>query len=825
MQTSRASIPEDLGQSATTRAGDIVRIRSQRWHVLEVQSFERCQLITVRGIGAENAALTRQFLLPFETVGALNQRPSLRFVSPRLWRRGFRTVLATHTPPGSLCAAGPARIDLMAHQLEPALAVTRGLGTRVLLADDVGLGKTIQAGLIISELETRGVAERVLILTPAGLREQWAGELFTRFGINATVVDFRDVRQRVTSLPLGLNPWSTVRHVIASIDYVKRPEILKSVLTCRWDILVVDEAHGAANDSARHAAVEALASRVPYVLLLTATPHNGDEAAFRSLCRTGQHGDPILIFRRRRTDVMLSARRRVHRVQVQPSGAESHMHRLLSEFTRTVWLEHRSPDAWLSLSVLHKRALSSAQSLQLSINRRLETLAAECDPETVQLLLPLIDANGELDAADEPPSWTGRWALRDKSLERRLLEGLAASATLAAVAESKLSVVRRLVRRISEPLLIFTEYRDTLMHLQRQLDLPVSILHGGLTRDERTAALDDFIEGRYRILLATDAASEGLNLHSKCRVVINLELPWNPMRLEQRIGRIDRIGQSRTVHVFHLISKGTGEERILDRLKRRVQQARQDIAAADPMAFDERELAGLVIGPESGEGPQLPSVEPPSERLTADRVIVDVRSDALVETRRLTWTRNLSPGNGGKVYASVEGNNTWVARARLRSTRLRLGSRIVAVFSVEDEEQERRVTNPILVPFAVALRGHSRFGHSWIRAFIQEAGRDLRLQAQEVADPQRRDAETLARTFLETRTAREAAIVEVIAANQQRAPIQAGLFDRRTEYEHLTARADSEQAVAEAARHLARWRRQAAATGTTRVRLLLMLVP
>src|SRR5262245_22977912 len=100
MQTSRASIHG--GQWETTRAGDVVRIRSQQWHVLDVQSFERCQLITVRGISGGNAALTRQFLLPFETVGALNQRPSLRFVSPRLWRRGFRAVIASHTPPGGL---------------------------------------------------------------------------------------------------------------------------------------------------------------------------------------------------------------------------------------------------------------------------------------------------------------------------------------------------------------------------------------------------------------------------------------------------------------------------------------------------------------------------------------------------------------------------------------------------------------------------------------------------------------------------------------------------------------------------------------------------
>jgi superfamily II DNA/RNA helicase len=460
--------------------------------------------------------------------------------------------------------------------------------------------------------------------------------------------------------------------------------------------------------------------------------------------------------------------------------------------------------------------------LQLSINRRLEALTGD-DPEIVQLSLPLTDAYGEFDPADEPPSWTDRWVLSDKLLERRLLAGLLESAAQAAVAETKCSIVQRLVRRISEPLLIFTEYRDTLMHLRQQLDASVAILHGGLTRDERTAALDDFVKGRHRVLLATDAASEGLNLQSKCRVVINLELPWNPMRLEQRIGRVDRIGQSRTVHVFHLISKGTGEEQILHLLRRRIAQARRDIAATDPMELDERELASVVAGLENEAAPQSLNVEPIPQRLPPDRTVVDMQSQALAEARRLQWTRNLSQAHWREVHASVAASSTWVARARHPSTRLRLASRIVAVFSVEDEEQERTVTDPILVSLAVTLRRHPRFGRSQIRTFVREAGRDLRLRAEEVIASQRRDAETLARTFLEMRTAREAAIVEAIAANQRQAPLQAGLFDRRAEHEHLTALTASEEAVAEAVRHLAKWR--AVTPGNTRVRLVLMLVP
>jgi hypothetical protein len=242
------------------------------------------------------------------------------------------------------------------------------------------------------------------------------------------------------------------------------------------------------------------------------------------------------------------------------------------------------------------------------------------------------------------------------------------------------------------------------------------------------------------------------------------------------------------------------------------------------MAFDEREMAGLVIESERGEGPPRPSAETASEQPPTDRVLVDMRRQALAETGRLQWARHLAPRHSTDHLGSVEGNDTWVARARLRATRVHLGNRIVAIFSIEDEEQEQKIASPILVPLAVALRAYPRFRHSYIREFLQDVGRDLRLHAESVAEPQRRDVETLVRTFLEVRTRREAAIVEVVAANRQRAPFQAGLFDRRADYEQLASRAEFEEAVAEAARHLAEWRR-AATTRATRARLLLVLSP
>src|SRR5207302_7732229 len=124
--------------------------------------------------------------------------------------------------------------------------------------------------------------------------------------------------------------------------------------------------------------------------------------------------------------------------------------------------------------------------------------------------------------------------------------------------------------------------RDTLEWLARQLSERSALLHGGLSRTERVATLGAFNNGDVRLLLTTDAAGEGLNLHHVCRVVVNLELPWNPMRLEQRIGRVDRIGQRRTVHAFHLVAAGTGEEHLLAELRERIANAQREIGAPDP---------------------------------------------------------------------------------------------------------------------------------------------------------------------------------------------------------------------------------------------------
>lgn len=592
--------PSYRNEGPTVRPGDLVLVRRARWRVVQVCAYEACQVVTLCGLAPPQQGLERRFVLPLDRVEPIVRPSGLRRVRAVTWRRACRALISADGPPGSLQAARAAHIDLLPHQLEPAMAILRGLGTRLLLADEVGLGKTIQAGLVASELLTRGVIERVLVLTPPGLREQWLQELADRFAIDARGVDGPFLRHLAVTLPIGVNPWRTLTTAVASIDYVKRPEVFPAVASCRWDLVILDEAHACAADSDRRAAAHALAEAAPYVLLLSATPHNGDRESFDALCAIGLGAapSPLLVFRRTRTDAGIGTARRIHLVRIRPSGDEARMHAMLTRYTDAVRAEDhaRGVDALLALSVLHKRALSSAWSLARSLERRLAALSAESRTLATQIALPLGDPQGELIAADEAPAWPTDLRLSDPARERRLLAALHQSARAASAAETKVARLVTLLRRAGQSAVVFTEYRDTLLHVRRSLARPALVLHGGLTRDERSEVLESFARDPCGLLLATDAAAEGLNLHHRCRLVVNLELPWNPMRLEQRIGRVDRIGQRRTVHAFHLIAGGTGEERLLARLRARVQTAKADIGAPDPFEDEERVTAWLVMG-------------------------------------------------------------------------------------------------------------------------------------------------------------------------------------------------------------------------------------
>jgi superfamily II DNA or RNA helicase len=809
------------------RPGDLVDVRRRRWRVVDVRAHEACQVLSLAGEGPDLGAHCR-VITPFDRVDPIVRPAGVRLVSRRLWRRACRALIAGALPPGALRSGASARMDLLPHQLEPALAIAGGAGCRLLLADAVGLGKTIQAALVLSELRARGAIDRALILTPAGLRDQWARELSNRVGVAAEIADAREMRRRLAVLPVGENPWSMMETAIASFDYVKRAEILPIVSAVAWDLVIVDEAHNVAGSSDRHGAVAALAGAATYVLLLTATPHNGDRRAFLSLCAISDRGDPLLLFRRSRDAVRIGAGRRVRCLAVRPNGPERRMHALVARLTRAVRADHADTDviAWLALTVLHKRALSSARSLVATVERRLAALASgtpDADDGMRQLTLPLPDPDGEENEADRPPDLAGL-ALADRDRERTLLRQLAEAARRAAEHETKVAALARFLARVAEPVIVFTEYRDTLLHVHRAVPRPAAILHGGLTRDERAAALEDFVSGRRSLLLATDAASEGLNLHERCRIVINLELPWNPMRLEQRIGRVDRIGQLRTVHALHLIAHDTGESRILRRLRERVARAKADVGAADPLGAwdDEREAARLVIGgvdPRDEDAAPLPPGTAPIE--------VPFEAEARAEVRRLTDSRRWMRDRNGPAGFLIDGDRTWLMFARGR-TRTALGDSLLLLFRLATEDARGRMLDSALVPVMVP----------WPRPLMPRADAQAVRRVIEAILPRAMEAASasatsaswahasadLARAFIAARVSRDRAIAEAAASRVPAGVFQTGLFDHRADQAHRSACAAATDATADRLRRFAAAEESAGVVART-PQLLLVLAP
>jgi superfamily II DNA or RNA helicase len=611
------------------RPGDIVRIRDERWRIVSHAPHGDAAVVEAAGCEAANRASRAHFLLPFEPIDRLPAFSAPRLVRPARWRRVARRVLAEATPSWtSLRAAAQGDLTFIPFQLEPALALIRGAACRFLIADGVGLGKTVQAGLMIAEVLARRSEARALVISPAALREQWRHELSTRFHLDAAVLDAAGVARIAADQPSAINPWSLSRLVITSIDYIKRPEVMRSIEALTWDFVAFDEAHNLAGRSDRAAAAQALGRRARVLALLTATPHSGDDNAFDRLCGIGDIGGayPLLMFRRTRADAGIASRRRSTLLRVRPTAAEAAMHAALMTYATRAWAESTgdaAPGARLAMTVLTRRACSSAGSLAHSVERRLALLQqAPCD--AAQMQLPFADVAAD---DEEPGAWLGSQGLRDPVEEHALLRQILELARAAATGESKLACVRRLMGRIAEPAIIFTEYRDTLERLAGALTRIDAVqLHGGLTSRERMDALSRFTAGGARLLLATDAASEGLNLHHRCRLVINLELPWTPVRLDQRAGRVDRIGQPRTVHAVRLVAADTCEESIVARLARRVERIRDALGAMP----DERRVAESVF-----DASPIPPVTEPRPPSTAGIIRVDLRAEAAGEAQRL----------------------------------------------------------------------------------------------------------------------------------------------------------------------------------------------
>ena len=761
------------------RRGDVVRIRDQRWSVSESTPYADATVVTVVGCDRDNRGARARYLLPFETLERLPSIRSTRLVSRQRWRRLVRDTLASATPSStSLRAARDADITILPYQLEPALAVVSGVAARLLIADAVGLGKTIQAGLIVAETLARRGDAHTLVICPAGLREQWRSELTERFNLAPVVLDSTSLQR----LPLdGANPWAAHPLVLTSTDYIKRPEVMRALEPLVWDLLIVDEAHGTAGQSDRHAAAARLAQRARTVVMLTATPHSGDDASFGRLIATGDLDTafPLLVFRRTRADVSGAAGRHTRWLAVRPSALELGMHRALEAYVERVWRRPTSPAARLAMVVLTRRACSSAASLARSVERRLALLSGNTTDDD-QLALPLMLAD-EDDA--EPGAQIGAPGLADERDERRTLDALLALARRAARSECKFALLRRLLRRSSEPAIVFTEYRDTLATLDNELaGFHTCQLHGGLTAAERVSVLRDFTTGAKRVLLATDAASEGLNLQHRCRLVVHLEVPWTPTRIEQRVGRVDRIGQARTVHQVHLVTRGTIEQsRVADVVRRGVRAASALNALAGDAA-DERLTAAYVLGGGTLPGPAQPETAPAAGLITAD-----LRDRAVREAARLLAGRVLRPVRNA--LPPVIQNRPVATRSR------RCGASLWALW-LEYVDVDGQPASETLVGVEAA-RMPARLSDAAARTLLDESW--ARLEQIVRSCPPTHDALPGMRVAAAVALRRERAIARAIERRHGRMAaglVQGALFDRRAEREAIAQRDVADQALA-----------------------------
>jgi len=442
-----------------------------------------------------------------------------------------------------LCLAGLKGVAAHAYQIETVRKVLRQFRGRVLLADEVGLGKTVEAGMVLREYMLRGMAERVLILVPASLVGQWRDEMAGKFGIDFATGHDTLLRQDPKRF------WAQPR-IIASIAAARRKEHAALLTEHSYDVVVVDEAHHLRNPaSASYGLVNALQKR--FLLLLSATPVQNDLLELYHLLTLLQPG----IFKTQKqfkTAYVMPGKPR------EPANSDR-----LRDLMRGVMVRNTRALAGLRLPPRHAATLRAVPGeTEALCYRELTALARElAGNERHRLSLQhLLTAAGSspaaaaaaLDRFDGDGAGSAKW--QDLACRYRGIAGGAKEAALISLLE----------RNPGEKKMIFAHHRDSLARLAAVLrcrGMEPVIFEGGMTGPQKDAAISAF-RGDASVLLCSESGGEGQNLQF-CNTLINFDIPWNPMTIEQRIGRIDRIGQERDVFIFNLVTSGTIEDRIL----------------------------------------------------------------------------------------------------------------------------------------------------------------------------------------------------------------------------------------------------------------------
>lgn len=515
------------------------------------------------------------------------------------------------------------------HQIHALSRAISGDRVRYLLADEVGLGKTIEAGLVMRELKLRGLVRRTLVVAPKSLAMQWVAEMDTHFNESFSLVNPGDLDalERLerpgqyvsgkTDHTSDYNPWMRFPQAIVTLDAVKpltrrrgwsKEKIqaynrnrYERLVQGQWDLIVVDESHrmgGSTDQVARYKLGQGLAEAAPYLLLLSATPHQGKSDAFQRLMslldpmafpdlesvtrdrvsnfvirtekRKAVTADGKPLFRPRTTQTL--------GVDLERNPAQVALYEAVTDYVKEGYnraVKDRKPHIGFLMVLLQRIVTSSSHAIRCTLERRLQALENLRETRTSlgeEELEDFTDLDGQMKLdllvkVDEPGRTT-------EMAEVNALLDLARAAEMAGPdikTEALMNLIFQLQGEENEDqlkLLIFTEFVPTQAMLRTYLEergIPCAILNGSMSMDERRMAQRDFRDNA-RVLIATDAGGEGLNLQF-CHVVVNYDLPWNPMRIEQRIGRVDRIGQSRIVRAVNFVYENSVEGRVREVLQ------------------------------------------------------------------------------------------------------------------------------------------------------------------------------------------------------------------------------------------------------------------
>lgn len=687
MKTSSELHPGEIARFGNVpEPGQLVEVRRRQWIVADVASSKLTahstaqNMVSLSSIDEDGLGEELEVIWEIEPGAQVIERAGLPSISGQddsdtleAFLDAVRWGAATNADRGFLQAPFRSGVSIEDFQLDPLVRAIDMARVNLLIADDVGLGKTIEAGLVIQELLLRHRARTVLIVCPASLLEKWRVEMLEKFGLEFRVVDTAYIKQLRRERGIHANPWTSHPRLIASMDWVKSGEGLRAMRDVlpshasyprKFDLLVVDEAHHVAPVAGVHYALESLRTRFirtisphfQHRLFLTATPHNGYTESFTSLLellddqRFARNILPDekqlsqVMIRRLKSDLVDTAgnplypKRTLQALAVPFTKEERDIHRKLSEYcaSREQGAERAGSafgTAFVS-QLLKKRLFSSPAAFASTLEKHIASLSEggtrrKKDTMAERILRKAIlrvdedyandqeVESAQLEAVEE----AARYAQPLTPEERRTLGELRDWAQRAksqvdskakAILEWLSSNLKTGGKWNDRRVILFTEYRATHQWMHEILASHgfggerLAILHGGIDKDEREKVKAAFQtspkDSVVRILLATDAASEGIDLQNHCNCLIHLEIPYNPNVMEQRNGRIDRHGQrQKEVLIWHPVDGGEqsketvgGHGEDIIRALRKLESMRSDMGSVNPVIAPQ--MAGLIEG-------------------------------------------------------------------------------------------------------------------------------------------------------------------------------------------------------------------------------------